>query len=254
VTKLAVVSYLNTIPMLEEFEHEKENFELIKAVPSKCAELLNEGLVDGALLPVGSLIMDQLVDCELISDYGIIGKGKVDSVFLLSNCPLEKISKVVLDKQSRTSNLLVQVLFKGFWKLEMEFISEELNENEIEDPNIGKVLIGDKAILKEKDFLYKYDLSEHWWNWKKLPFVFATWVGTPSFPSGKKPILNNLIFKSIQQLDKIVERESIANPHFDVKDYLTNRIHYNLDETARLGLKEFIQETEALRLPRLVNL
>ena len=54
----------------------------------------------------------------IISDYCISCDGEVASVGLFSDVPLNKIEKILLDYQSRTSVELLKILVEEYWKID----------------------------------------------------------------------------------------------------------------------------------------
>ena len=123
--KLSVVSYLNSKPFIFGLEKPwmKEHIELELDIPSVCAMKLLTGKVDVGLVPIA--ILPELKEYHLLTDYCIGANGDVNSVLLVSQVPLESISRVLLDYQSRTSVLLTRVLAKRFWKINPEWEAAE---------------------------------------------------------------------------------------------------------------------------------
>jgi len=106
-------------------------------VPSSINQKLKYGRIDSAFI---SSIYSKDYRC---TDFGIVAKGAVYSVFII---PKESGE----DKASATSNALAKVL--------------ELD---------GRVLIGDKALKYYLSGGKGIDLSMRWWERTNLPFVFA---------------------------------------------------------------------------------
>ncbi|MBK9638947.1 MAG: hypothetical protein IPO63_14515 [Bacteroidetes bacterium] len=59
-------------------------------------------------------MISSLKESHLITSYGIVADGKVDSVVLVSNTPLSQIKKIVLDQESRTSVLLAKFWLRNY--------------------------------------------------------------------------------------------------------------------------------------------
>lgn len=113
--KISVVSYLNSIPFVFGLEKaSNEQLEISKDIPSECASKLIDGRVDIGLIPIA--MIGNVPNAEIISDYCISGNGKVASVLLVSNIPVEEIKTVYLDQQSRTSVALAKILMRDYWK------------------------------------------------------------------------------------------------------------------------------------------
>ena len=170
--KISAVSYQNTIPFL----YGMENSEFIDR--NTCVSLdipkLLDNEVDIGLVPIA--ILPQLSEFEIITDYCIGAEGDVKSVLLLSDVPLNKIEKVYLDYQSRTSVNLLIVLAQNFWKINPVFKHARPGyESEITGKTAG-VVIGDRTFALKKNYKYAYDLAGEWTKFTGLPFVFACWV------------------------------------------------------------------------------
>ena len=63
--------------------------------PSKCSNLIKSGKVDLGLVPIIELI--HMSYSEIIGEYCIGAQGKVKSVMLFSDCPLNEITSITLE-------------------------------------------------------------------------------------------------------------------------------------------------------------
>lgn len=110
--KISAVSYLNTIPFIYGIQADQNLLSQVSLrleYPSKCADLLKAGLVDLSLIPVA--VIPQIPHAEIISDFCIGANGKVNTVMLYSDYPLNEIKSIALDYQSRTSVMLTKILW-----------------------------------------------------------------------------------------------------------------------------------------------
>src|SRR5260370_33421252 len=143
--KISCVSFLNSQPFIYGLKNNSviNDIELSLDVPSACADKLKNGTVDIGLVPV--VLIPELKESHIISDYCIGADGKVESVLFLSEVPLEKIKSVLLDYQSRTSVMLAKILANKFWNIFPEWV-DGLNdfEKNIKEETAGLV-IGDRT-------------------------------------------------------------------------------------------------------------
>lgn len=209
-------------------------------IPSMCAQKLKHGKVDIGLVPVA--ILPELDAYHIISDYCIGAVGKVDSVKLFSHKPLEELTHVMLDYQSKTSVTLVQVLNRHFWKKNIQFIAaEEGFENKI-GGTTGAVIIGDRTFgLTTNDHPYHYDLAEEWQKHTGLPFVFACWVGNRQPDDFFVKEFNETLKFGVDHIKEAVEEKPNHTKGFDSYDYLKHKISYTLDAEKRKALDLFLQ-------------
>lgn len=223
--KISVVSYLNSIPFVFGLEKaSNEQLEISKDIPSECASKLIDGRVDIGLIPIA--MIGNVPNAEIISDYCISGNGKVASVLLVSNIPVEEIKTVYLDQQSRTSVALAKILMRDYWKKEVVWLEE--NDDFLHSKNNEAiVIIGDRALKNYRQYKYVYDLSEHWKNHTGLPFVFACWVANKKISDELISVLNDAFKNSFLQIDTYCDN-IITESDIPGRDYLTKYISINL--------------------------
>ena len=246
--KISAVSYLNTIPFIYGIQADQNLLSQVSLrleYPSKCADLLKAGLVDLSLIPVA--VIPQIPHAEIISDFCIGANGKVNTVMLYSDCPLNEIKSIALDYQSRTSVMLTKILVVNYWKIKVSF--KETNEgyiNAIKGKDAGLV-IGDRAFDLNGKFPYQYDLSEEWFKFTKLPFVFACWVANKPLSERFKHQFSSALKFGVEEKKKAIACfEQKVNSTVDVKSYLNKDISYVLDTEKRKALKLFLELGSAL--------
>jgi chorismate dehydratase len=237
--RLTAVSYLNTKPFIYGIYKSEigDHVELSLDIPSVCAQKLLQGTADIALAPVA--VIPELPQAHIISDYCIGSVGKVGTVCLYSEVPLEDIQEVLLDFHSKTSVNLVQVLYKHYWKRTVTFTPAKMGFEQQIKGTTAAVVIGDRTIGMDSLYPYVYDLGEAWTTWTGLPFVYAAWISV-------KPIQPDFIaqFNAALQagLDHLPELIKILPtvPGFDLEAYYKNNISYTLDSDKRKGLQLFL--------------
>jgi len=241
--KASAVSYLNTKPFLIGLEKTGllDSLDLSLDIPAITAQKLLQGKVDLALVPVA--ILPQLPTYHLISNYCIGTTGTVKTVALYSQVPLSEITEIFLDYHSRTSVQLVQVLSTYHWQLSN--IRFRPAQKGFESGLLGTkagVIIGDRTMIYDDKFKYKYDLGDAWLAHTQLPFVFAAWVSTVRLPQTFIEKLNKAFALGMQSIDEVVAQYRDSYPiHFNIKTYLTEHISYTLDAQKRAGLSLFLQ-------------
>lgn len=240
--KVSAVSYLNTIPFIHGMERTPDLFsqiELSRDIPAECARKLLEGEVDLGLIPVA--VIPKLEQAHIISDYCIGAVGKVQSVLLLSEVPLHEIETIQLDYQSRTSVQLCRTLCQHFWKIDPQFINSTPGYEESIQGTKAGVVIGDRCFGLKDQFNYAYDLSEAWYEWMKLPFVFAAWVSNKELSPEFQLAFNRALQSGLADLKGAVENFTYSQlPKVDQIEYLEKAIDYELDELKLEGLNHFL--------------
>ncbi len=226
--------------MLYGIEHHPifEKIDLKIDYPAIIAQDLIENKIDVGLVPVATI--PQIPNAQIISDYGIAANGNVASVCIFSQVPIEEISQLYLDYQSRTSVKLAQILLKKYWKLKPEYLAAPENFIDLVQGNTAAVIIGDRAFEALKTFPYVYDLSKYWKAYTNLDFTFAAWVANKQLSQEFITAFNEANALGLQHIDDVVA--AISYPQYDLNEYYRKNICFYLDEEKQKGLQRFLQE------------
>ncbi|MFT3907936.1 MAG: menaquinone biosynthesis protein [Ferruginibacter sp.] len=236
--RVAAVSYLNTKPLTYGFEKGQmtDKMELMFEYPAKVAAMLLNDEVDIGLVPVA--VIPKLKEHHIISDYGIGADGEVASVCLFSDVPVEKLSALYLDYQSRTSVALLKVLLEKHWKIAPQLIASHEGYEESIAGTVAGLVIGDRALIQRKKSKYIYDLSTAWKEMTGLPFLFAAWVSNKKLPEDFIVGFNKATGTGLDHIDEIVAKTKFED--YDLYQYYTANIDYILDDKKREALKLFL--------------
>ncbi|MBS1606956.1 MAG: menaquinone biosynthesis protein [Bacteroidetes bacterium] len=237
--RIGAVSYLNTKPLLYGIERApiRKDIQLIIDYPASIAAMLLKDEIDMGLVPVA--IIPFLKESYINGQYCIGSDGDVASVCIFSETPIEKVEKVLLDYQSRTSVRLARILLKEYWKSGAQLVDAGKDFREDIKGTTAGVVIGDRALEQRRISPYIYDLAGSWKAFTGLPFVFAAWISN-------KPIDPNFIAafdEANAQGIAHIEEVLAENPYsiFPLRDYYTKHLNYQLDSLKRKGLERFLQ-------------
>ena len=238
---ITAVSYLNTIPFVFGLMHTADNnsFNLQLDYPAECARKLLNNEVDIGLVPLYAILNKP--EYRLISDYCIGAVNDVRTVALLSNAELSGITRVYLDRHSKTSVNLVKVLAKYYWKCSFEWIDASVAEiaNSLQT-NEAVLAIGDKVFELEKGVSHKLDLAKEWQQFTGLPMVFAVWVTSKQLPDKLISEFNSALEYGVSNIPNAVSRlNGISIPNKEAINYLTSNISYTLDKPKRDAIALF---------------
>lgn len=235
------MSYVNTIPFIYGLNQRGLDEKAIISldIPSVCAKKLLNKEVDLGLVPI--VVIRQMENPIIISDFCIGANGKVDTVCLFSDVSIAEIDSIYLDYQSRTSVELLKILLKEYWKISPQLIEGKENyELHIKDKVAGLV-IGDRAFPFQNKFKYTYDLSEIWKLHTGLPFVFACWIANKKIDKDFLLQFNNALGFGVENIQKaIASMEDMYNYCKNPTDYLNNKISYHFDEEKKRGMSLFL--------------
>lgn len=246
-TRIAIINYSNTIPFTYGLLREKALQGLAEfsyGYPAQVAQKLCKDEVDMSIISVGAI--PSIPNANIISNYCISATKRVDSVLLCSNKPIDQVTTITLDYQSRTSNLLVQILAKYAWNISPKF-NMGIAGYELMDDNSAKVIIGDRALNNAFQFEYVYDLALEWYKTFNMPFVFAAWVANKQIPEEFLHIFESACEYGVTHID-----EAIQDAHktftFDIIKYLHNSVEYSMSDVKRASIELFFEKGRKLKL------
>jgi chorismate dehydratase len=249
--RISAISYLNTAPLMWDFEHGKPGagFDISYTLPAQCAASLRDGSTDIGIIP--AVAYCSIPDLAVIPGVAIASRRAVRSILLVSKVPLDKIRTVALDTSSITSVVLAKVLFAKWWGGQRAFSAMAPDIGQMLKEHDAGLVIGDPALQIDRSQYVTYDLAEEWIRFTGKPFVFAFWavrqVALPDIVSGFDLAA---IFQ--QSRDHGLKPENVDHitrewaPRLGlseamVKEYLTHSIHYSLDAECLAGLRLFYQ-------------
>ena len=239
---VAVVDYLNAVPLFWGLQHGPQQglFDLKFLLPSKCADALRDGEVQGAILP--SIEYQRIEGLKIVPGLCIASPGPVRSVLLISQKPIEQIRSVALDTSSRTSVCLVQILLRRQYRLQPQVKPSAPNLRAMLGECDAAVVIGDPALASDFPGLRVYDLAEEWRKMTGLPFVFAIWAlrKESASPDWIRPMQESTAY-ALEHLDDIAQSETKRTglPIPLIHSYLTENIDFSLSEKNLEGLRTF---------------
>ena len=245
--RIGAVSFLNTKPLIYPLlngDIVSDNIHLSVEVPSRLATQLSNGELEVGLIPIVEYFRANSIgaDYRIIPDIGIVSRGSVLSIKLYSRVPITDIQSIALDISSRSSIALLKILLLEKYNSLPTFTSCEssIDPNKIDSDAV--LLIGDAALKNLDATDYSTDLGTEWQDLTGLPFVYACWVARGKVELGNVPkLLLEAKENGIKQIPQIARIESnklqLSEPL--CRKYLEQHIHYDLDESAIEGLKQF---------------
>jgi chorismate dehydratase len=265
--RLAAIDFLNPAPLMWDFEHEpgkmrlSERYEIRYSTPAQCAIDLFAGRADVGLVPAAAYAWDPSM--RIVPGCAIASKGRIRSIILVtrSDGP-EAALRVALDTSSLTSSAFTRILFRKYWNRAAEFVPFAPDLEAMLAAADAALLIGDPALLaleesqarfdRTGETLLYLDLSHEWLSRTGVPWVSAFWgvreaaLEETSVP--REALVESLIRDFVTSrnhglghIEELVEEWSgrIVLPKPVIRTYLTENIHYILDEACLEGLQTF---------------
>jgi chorismate dehydratase len=250
--RISAISFLNTAPLMWDFEHGDagRDFQIDYTIPSSCAAALAANQADIGIIP--AFTYAEIPSLVILPNIAIASKDRVRSILLVSKKPMADIRTVAADTSSRTSVALLQVLFAKFLGGPRTLTPHPPQLEAMLREHDAALLIGDTALQVPGDCGYElYDLAHLWREHTGQTFVFAFWAVRLD-ALNRQPEGMNLarIFQQSrdhglepQNLDVIAKEWSpkLGLSESDIRSYLTENIHYQLDRENHAGLKLFLQ-------------
>ena len=249
--KVAAINFLNPAPLMWDFEHAPlmevfaEKYELRYTPPSQCADDLLAGRADLGLIPIAALTPALAV----VPGCTIAALRQVRSILLVSKVPLGEIGTIAGDISSRSSVAYTEVLCRRFLGIFPKVYAHVPELESMLARHDAALLIGDPALLalerraeverRVGQKLEWHDVAELWRFWTGLPWVAAVWAVREEALKGCGLRAGELVEDlqrsrdhGLENIAGLVEEwvPRLAVPAAMIRTYLTQNIHYVLDD------------------------
>jgi len=250
--RIATVPYLNARPLVHGLAG-RADVVLREAPPSALGEVLRRGEADVALAP-------SIEYFRLAADRGerdrarrparfvalpvsaIASRGPVGSVRLFGYAEPERVRRVLLDAESRTSNVLARILVGRTMGLAPHFAMPDEAGPGARPPD-AEVMIGDRALVAAPaDVRWVMDLGEAWDRLVHLPFVYAFWTARADADLARlTAILSEARDAGLAARDAIAEAAAgpLGLPADALRTYLYDQVRYAFGAGERKGVRAF---------------
>jgi len=242
------IPYLNSVPFYENIE--RRQFKILPVTPRRMGVLSASGMLDAGLFSLVNYLQQQ-ERLEML-EYCIATRDQVKSVLLFSNHgwhDLEGKTIGIID-DTATSVMLLKILLQKRYGVRTVFKRMNSGVNDYSEFD-AVLLIGDEALRSRKNglagFEIVYDLATEWYQWKKLPFVFAVWAVQSTVPQDRKNELQDILQQSLRRAEENVT--AVGTSH-------AKRIGLSADETVEYleGFNYRIGKRERLSIERFQEL
>ena len=253
-------------------------YDIESMMPAQCAERLANGTADLGLVPITAFAHSR--DLRIVPGCAIASKGAIRSLLLVfradkarSRTGLYRVRSIAADTSSRATLAYVQIMARHFWKLSADFVQHPPDLDAMLAACDAALLIGDPALLALEDRagrlertgeeLCYMDLGAEWHKLTGLAWISAVWgVREEALHSAaqRDELLHDLIGSrdaGLAHIDDLADEWAmhIALPRDTIRAYLSQNIHYVLDEECLEGLRRFYELAAACNvLPAVTNL
>lgn len=271
--RISASSYSNTAPLIWSFLYGSQHGRveiILDNSPARSAELMAEGRVDAALVPV--FAYQAIEGVRLVPDVCVGARERVRSVCLVTKGEdLKDVRSVSLDISSRTSAALTKIIFREFLGFEPKWSDAEPDIDRMLAQSDAALLIGDPALSIAEGGMRKaesprlaasqgdptpyfgksafriphsafrkFDLAELWKAYTDLGFVFAMWMTRArtsplDFAAARD--------EGLMRIDEIISNylPDINIGADDFRAYLSQNISYTMDDDLQRGMELYFE-------------
>jgi chorismate dehydratase len=255
--RIAAIDFLNPAPLMWDFEHVPHaanlatRYAIQRMLPSECAASLIAGTSDLGLIPIAALTPE----LAIVPGCTIASLDRVRSIQLIvrGTRPPKEIKTVAADTASRSSLAYANILFRKFVGNSPTFVPHIADPVAMLQSADAALLIGDPALLalEARDSIEEqvgpcqwFDIAHEWTTRTGLPWVAAVWAVRPEAVALPAQLIDDLNQSRIHGLGHIEELVAewtprLAVPPATIHYYLTQNIHYALDEPCIEAIRLF---------------
>jgi len=252
-----------------DFEHDPEQAKLARrysihrTMPSQCAAQLKDGTADIGLVPIATY--PTTPNLSIIPGCAIASIDFVRSILLVvpQAKAMDGVRTVAADTSSRASLAYTQILFQRVWRRQPEFVQHAPSLDAMLEHCDAALLIGDRALMALEDAparelrtgekLAYIDLAHEWRLHTGTPWVSAFWAVRSEAPQAagvsEEVIVEDFVQSrdhGMQRIDDLAEEwtSRISLSREAIRSYLTNNIHYVMDESCMEAMRLFFRYAE----------
>lgn len=228
--RLGMIRYLNAFPFYYGISPEVE---LFKDTPAALAVRMAAGEFHASLVPAAAFIQEGLsLGWSWVEGLGIASTGSVGSVYIRTRVPPVAIRTLRLSAESRTSNLLAQIILRRRYRTVPQIIPFAATTVPVDsEVIIGDVALGQRPAAGET----LIDIGQEWLRLTGLPVVFAVVVGQDlAAARAAEALLAPMIDRNLANLDTMLTALNILHH----RDYFS-RLQYRLEVNHQRALRMF---------------
>ena len=239
-------------PLAEPLAH---RYDIQYMTPAECAARLADGTADIGLVPIAALAT--ISDLRILPGCTIASKGWVRSLLLVRRAskPLSELRTLAADMASRTTVAYTRMMFQKWGNPDVTLMPMAADLDTMLERADAAIIIGDPALfaleeqsnrfVRTKEQLVYHDLAHEWRTLTGLPFVSAVWAAVPGCAIDDS-ITDDFIRSrdhGLANIDALVAEWSkrFPIPESTIRKYLTENIHYVLDNECIEGMKGFFR-------------
>lgn len=268
--RIAAIDFLNPAPLMWDFEHAPEqsrlaeHYSIHRTMPSECAAQLESGEADIGLIPIASYAT--IAGLSILPGCTIASMDRVRSILLVmrTGVELSRVKTVAADTSSLTSLAYTQILFQRYWSGAPEFVPHAPDLDAMLTRCDAALLIGDPALLalegqrereeRSGESLQYIDLAHEWREQTGTPWVSAFWAVRDealrqSSRSAAQVAEDFMLSRDhgMEHIDDIAAEWTSKIPMSmeDIRAYLTDNIHYVMNDACLTGMEMFFRHAEA---------
>ena len=251
------IPFLNSVPFYPEFE--RRGFKILPVVPRRMGALSEKGMLDAGPFS----LMDYFHQERRLELMGwcIATRDQVKSVMLFSKEGWSDLDgkTIGITDDTATSVKLLRVLLEKKYGVRPVFKRLHAGVNEY-TPYTAVLLIGDEALRRNKHgldgFELVFDLAREWYEWQKLPFVFAVWALKKSLSPEVKDGIKDALAASLASSDGDfipvagLHGRRIGLTDQETQEYLEG-FNYRLGDRERVAMERFrrlVSEVEPIAI------
>jgi chorismate dehydratase len=226
-------------------------------LPSECADRLASGAADVGLVPIAALAVTP--GLRILPGCTIASKDHVRSLLLVRRTrqPLADVRTVAADTASRTTIAYSRILFQKWGNSGADFLAMPADLDAMLTRADAAILIGDPALMaleeqanrfeRTGEPLVYHDIAHEWRALTGMPFVSAVWAAAPALPPARFDAMAADFLRSrdhgLAHIEALAAEWSrkLPLPESTIRRYLTENIHYVLDEECLAGMDAFFR-------------
>jgi chorismate dehydratase len=236
--------YLSVQPLIYGLaEQQQPQVELVHAEPGELATALEQERLDVALVPSIEFLRG-VGRHYFIEGPGLVIRGRTGGIILVTDRPVEKINRVAVGENSRTSVAVLRILLDKVHGALPDFCVFKAEAERWRDDYDAILLTGDEGLRYCSERMRSdetcYDLGEMWCELYPSPLTSAMWVyNDDRITRDLRDRLIEVRDNGVRELSLLADGAATGTGYDSqfIYDYLSRGWSYNIGQREENGLK-----------------
>lgn len=213
--------------------------ETMEGEVAQLAEMLEEGVLDAALLDIGTILKSP--GRVVVADVSVSSVGKLRAVRLLSKVPLTQIRSLAVEMGLPTPCMLARLMLRTRFGIDPEIKAMLPSPATMLEHCDACIISGKLGFIYDAHGYLEWDVSEAWTEQTGMPFPWALWAGRSDLSEELAFLLRDARGWAESHIGETIRfaAHDIQDKTAEIAHYITQGIDFTFTRRHERAMSEF---------------